>query len=72
MKLDDIVIKALLAVLGFVVGAASFAIKVDAKASAWEHDKPYFQEEMREMRADVRQLLNDTAAIKEALRRGRH
>lgn len=68
MKLDDIAIKVLLAILGFVLGAASFAMRVDAKAGEWAHDKPYFQENIRELREDVRKLLDDSATIKEALR----
>lgn len=71
MKYDDIFLKVLLGILGFVAGMATFALKVDAKASAWQHDKPYFQEEMRELRQDVKQLLNEVSAIRAGMRHGR-
>lgn len=64
---DELIKLALTSVSSFALGAGTFAYSVSGKASLWEHDKPYIAAALTEMGADVKTLLSEVSALKEAI-----
>lgn len=64
---DELLRIALTAVSSFSLGAGTFAYSVSSKASLWEHDKPYIAAALSDMSKDVKTLLGEVSALKEAI-----